>query len=87
MPFIIEGVVFSVIAYTIGLLMNMVLFNWIANEFAQSTIFKSFSRNCGASRAWVYFHWIIFEYYSGITIILFYSTFGEYGVGVGDKVK
>ncbi|MCB9073851.1 MAG: FtsX-like permease family protein [Bdellovibrionaceae bacterium] len=38
MPFIIEGVVFSVIAYTIGLLMNMVLFNWIANEFAQSTI-------------------------------------------------
>lgn len=38
MPFVFEGIVFSVIAYTVGLMLNMVLFTWISLEFSQSTL-------------------------------------------------
>jgi cell division transport system permease protein len=38
LPFIMEGIVFSAVSFSIGLLLNMVLFNWISSEFSQSTI-------------------------------------------------
>lgn len=38
LPFVIEGIVFSVIAYLISLMLNVVLFTWISTEFSRSTL-------------------------------------------------
>lgn len=38
LPFVLEGIVFSVMAYVVGLMLNMVIFTWISTEFSQSTL-------------------------------------------------
>lgn len=38
MPFVFEGIFFSVTAYAVGLMLNMVIFTWISTEFSQSTL-------------------------------------------------
>ena len=43
MPFIIEGVFFSVIAFCVGLMINVVLFSWISFELSQSSLLSHLS--------------------------------------------
>lgn len=38
LPFVLEGVVFSGISFTVGLMLNMVIFTWISTEFSHSTL-------------------------------------------------
>lgn len=38
LPFVMEGVVFSILAFVVGLMLNMVIFTWISTEFSQSTL-------------------------------------------------
>lgn len=38
LPFIIEGMVFSGIAYTVGMVFNIIIFSWISGELAGSSI-------------------------------------------------
>ena len=42
-PYIMEGLVFSFSAYTIGLILNLSLFHWISSEFAGSAMLSHLS--------------------------------------------
>jgi len=55
LPFIIEGMVFSGVAFTVGITLNMVIFNWISAELAQSSILSHLADVIGSPAIWFAF--------------------------------
>jgi len=46
-PFIIEGMVFSGFAYAVGIILNVIIFNWISGQLAQSSILSHLAEVVG----------------------------------------
>ncbi len=53
LPFVLEGIVFSGISFTVGLMLNMVIFTWISTEFSQSTLLNHLA-NLVAQPQWIF---------------------------------
>lgn len=47
-PFIIEGMVFSGVAYVVGMILNVIIFNWISGQLAGSSILSHLAEVVGS---------------------------------------
>lgn len=47
LPFILEGMVFSAVAYVVGITLNFIIFNWISAELAGSSILSHLAEVVG----------------------------------------
>lgn len=58
LPFVLEGVFFSGVAFTAGIILNIVIFNWISGQLADSTILSHLADMVARPSLWFVFYGI-----------------------------